>query len=196
MRATDELDLSTSSTNQGRLTINVQIAGDNPPNTTITPGGTQPPLQVLQLNLAGTATDDFGVAAVEVSVRDRDSSRYLQDNGTLAAAFNTRTAVLSPPTGLSVNWTLAVDLPAQGDYDVTAIAYDTVGQQDTSRPVRRRGTRPTRATCLRSRPRTCSRPAERVDVQRSQDHHQRPFRGRPADGRRSRWRSSTRSAST
>ena len=132
VRATDELDLSTSSTNQGRLTINVQVAGDSPPNTTITPGGTQPPLQVLSLNLAGTATDDFGVAAVEVSIRDRDSSRYLQDNGTLAAAFNTRTVVLSPPTGLSVNWTLAVALPAQGDYDVTAIAYDTVGQQDTS----------------------------------------------------------------
>ena len=39
--AIDDLGLSTSSSNQGRLTINVQVPGDAFPNTTITPDGTQ-----------------------------------------------------------------------------------------------------------------------------------------------------------
>jgi hypothetical protein len=34
VRATDDSGLTTSSTNQGRLTINAQIAGDLPPNAT------------------------------------------------------------------------------------------------------------------------------------------------------------------
>ena len=48
--------------NQGRLTINAQIAGDAPPNGLITVTGTVTGGQVLHLDLAGTATDDQGVA--------------------------------------------------------------------------------------------------------------------------------------
>jgi PKD repeat protein len=132
VRATDDLDLSTSSTNQGRLTINVQIPGDNPPDARITPGGTINGVQVLHLDLAGTATDDFGVASVRVAIEERDSSRYLQANGSLSAAFATRDAVLAAPNGTSTAWTLSVDLPTAGDYGVTVYGYDTAGQQDTS----------------------------------------------------------------
>ena len=34
--------------------------------------------------------------------------------------------------GTSTTWTLPVDLPIEGDYSVTAFAYDTLGQQDPS----------------------------------------------------------------
>ena len=69
VRGTDQLGLTTSNNNQGRLTINAQIPGDTPPNTTITPTGTITGLQVLHLDLAGSATDDQGVAEVRVIAR-------------------------------------------------------------------------------------------------------------------------------
>ena len=50
----------------------------------------------------------------------------------MAAAFATRPATLATPNGTATNWTLPVNLPVQGDWDVTAFAVDTAGQQDTS----------------------------------------------------------------
>jgi PKD repeat protein len=87
---------------------------------------------VLHLDLAGTATDDKGVAQVKVALEESDSSRYLQPNGTLAVAFNTLNATLANPGATSTTWTLPIDLPVQGDWRVTAYAFDTAGQQDLS----------------------------------------------------------------
>ena len=68
-----------------------------PPDGTLNVTGTVTGGQSLNLNLAGTATDDKGVAAVRVSLFDGDTSKYLQPNGTLGAAFATRTATLASP---------------------------------------------------------------------------------------------------
>ncbi|WP_436698934.1 PKD domain-containing protein [Nocardioides sp. BYT-33-1] len=130
--AEDQIGLGTSSANQGRLTLNAAIPGDSPPNATITPTGTITGQQVLALNLTGAATDDKGVARVGVAVQDRDTSRYLQPNGTLSAAFATLDATLAAPGATSTSWTLTVALPTQGDWAVTAYAWDTAGQQDPS----------------------------------------------------------------
>ncbi len=132
VRATDELGLTTTSANRGRLTINAQVPGDNPPDGLLNVTGTILGGQVLHLDLAGTATDDLGVAGVQVALRERDTSRYLQSNGSLTAAFATRPATLATPNGTSTNWNLSVDLPVQGDWEVTAFAIDTAGQQDIS----------------------------------------------------------------
>lgn len=130
--AEDQIGLSTPSSMQGRLTVNAQIPGDAPPNATITPTGTITGQQVLQLNLAGAATDDKGVARVGVALQDRDTNRYLQPGGTMAAAFATLDATLDSPGATSTSWSLAVTLPTQGDWAVTAYAFDTAGQQDPS----------------------------------------------------------------
>ena len=132
VRATDKLGLTTASANQGRLTINAQVPGDVPPNGLLDVTGTVLGGQSLHLDLAGSATDDHGVAEIRVALEEQDSSRYLQPNGSLSAAFATRTAVLATPGGTSTRWTLSIDLPGQGDWAVTAFAYDTAGQQDTS----------------------------------------------------------------
>jgi large repetitive protein len=112
--------------------LNAQIPGDAPPDGLISPSGTVTGVQVLHLDLAGTATDDKGVASVRVSLQERNTRLYLQPNGTMAAAFATRNATLAVPNGTSTNWTLPIDLPTQGDWDVTAFAVDTAGQLDTS----------------------------------------------------------------
>ena len=181
VRATDDLGLTTSSANQGRLTINVQVPGDAFPNGTITPTGTQPQVQALHLDLAGAATDDIGVSAVRVTVEEQDSGRYLQANGSLAAAYSLLNATLSSPNATSTNWTLSVDLPTQGDYAVTAFAYDTSDQQDpsttgaTSRyPVYPGDTPPVFVDGLFS-------PPEGHRVHRFAHRGERTGRGRPAD---------------
>jgi PKD repeat protein len=132
VRATDELGLSTASANRGKLSINAQVPGDAPPNGLLNVTGTVTGGQSLHLDLAGTATDDKGVASVRVALEDRDTSRYLQPNGTMSAAFATRLVTLASPNATSTTWTLPIDLPREGDWEVTAFAFDTVGQQDTS----------------------------------------------------------------
>jgi hypothetical protein len=108
------------------------------PAYTVAPGGrltftgTDSSIEVLHLDLAGTATDDQGVAGVRVALEDQDTGRYLQPNGTMAAAFATLSATLASPNATSTSWTLAVDLPTKGEFAVTAFAVDTAGQQDTS----------------------------------------------------------------
>jgi len=132
VRATDDLDLTTATAYRGQLTINVQVPGDAPPTVTMSPTGTQPNLSALHLDLAGTATDDLGVTRVAVTIRDRTTARYVQPNGTMGAAYSLLDATLATPNAISTSWTLSVDLPAQGDYDVTAFAFDGSGQQSLS----------------------------------------------------------------
>ncbi len=132
VRATDDLDITTSSTYRGNLTINVQVPGDTPPNGLLSVTGTITTVQVLQLDLAGTATDDFGVSSVKVTIRERDRGLYLQPNGTLSSGFALLDTVLATPGATSTAWSAAIPLPEGGDWDVTAYAFDTSGQQDTS----------------------------------------------------------------
>ena len=131
VRATDDEDLTTSSNNQGRLTINAQYAGDLPPNATM--AFTAPTDKSLAVNLAGTVTDDVAIESARVSIQDRDTGRYLQANGSMAAAFAARNATLAPPAGTSASWSLpTITLPSGGDWRFSVIAYDSRGQQDAS----------------------------------------------------------------
>ncbi|GAA3524914.1 PKD domain-containing protein [Nocardioides daeguensis] len=130
--AEDQIGLRTSSTNQGRLTLNASIPGDAPPDGLLDVTGVVTGQQVLQLNLTGTATDDHGVTRVGVALRDADTSRYLQPDGTMSAAFATLDATLASPGATSTTWSLSRTLPSQGDWNVTAYAFDGSGQQDPS----------------------------------------------------------------
>ncbi len=127
--ASDNLGLNSS---RGSLTITAQVPGDLSPNGLLNFTGTDSTLQVLHLDLSGTATDDHGVESVRISVFDNDSGRYIQPNGTMASTFATLNATLASPNATSTTFTLPVDLPTQGNYSVTAWAWDTAGQQDPS----------------------------------------------------------------
>ena len=130
VRATDDLGLTTASNSRGQLSINAQFAGDLPPNATIS--FTPPTDESLTVSLAGTATDDIGVERVRVSLQDRDTGRYLQANGTMAAGVAYRDATLDPPNATSTAWSLPpITLPSGGNWRFTALADDQV-QQDPS----------------------------------------------------------------
>jgi PKD repeat protein len=130
VRATDDLDLTTSNTNRGSLTLNAQIPGDVAPDTTMS--FTAPTDESLSLTFTGTASDDRGVASVGVLLRDGDTGRYLQPDGTMAAGVARVNAVLASPDATSTTWSLAVTLPTQGNWSFNAAAFDTAGQQDPS----------------------------------------------------------------
>lgn len=132
VRATDDIGLTTSTSNRGTLTVLAQVPGDAFPDGLLSnPGTGAPSLTSPLLNLSGTATDDKGVAQVKVSLYDNDTNRYLQANGTLSSGFTTLPATLSAPGATSTGWTLPVTLPT-GDFSVTAYAVDTAGQTDLS----------------------------------------------------------------
>jgi PKD repeat protein len=130
VRATDDSGLTTASANQGRLTVNAQVPGDLPPDTTL--GFTPPANESLAINLGGTAIDDRGVASVRVTLQDRDTGRYLQPDGTMSATPATRNATLGTPGGTTTTWALALTLPTAGNWTFTAVAFDSGGQQDQS----------------------------------------------------------------
>ena len=134
VRATDDEDLTTATVNRGSLTVNAQYAGDLAPDGTM--AFTAPTDKSPTINLAGSATDDVGLESVRVSLQDRDTGRYLQANGSMAAAIAFRNADLTPPSGTSASWSLpAITLPSGGNWRFTAITFDTRGQQDPSPAV-------------------------------------------------------------
>ena len=133
VRAVDDDDLTTSSTFEAELDVDVEILGDSPPDARLDVTGTQNDIQVLHLDITGTATDDIAVADVLLELYNRDLRLYLQQNGTLGAARARVTgAVLDLVDPTSVTWSYSIDLPAEGEWDVTAYAVDTAGQLDTS----------------------------------------------------------------
>jgi hypothetical protein len=131
VRATDKQDLTTSSTMQGKVTINVAVPGDTAPNGLLDVTGTQT-LTAAHVDLTGTATDDKGVSGVRVAIVETDRDLYLKADGTLAPGFRTLDAGLASPGATSTSWTLSKDLPASGSYSVTAYALDSSNQLDPS----------------------------------------------------------------
>ncbi|RJK97849.1 PKD domain-containing protein [Vallicoccus soli] len=131
VRATDDEGLVTATAGQGRLTLSATVPGDAPPDGLLAVTGTQVPAGP-HLDLAGTASDDKGVAAVQVRVLDDDTGRYLKADGSFSSGAASVPAVLAAPGATSTAWSLPVDLPGAGDYRVTVLAVDTAGQQDPS----------------------------------------------------------------
>jgi PKD repeat protein len=134
VRATDRQDLTTTSSLQGKVNISVAVPGDAAPDTRLTGAGviTAPS---RHLDLAGTATDDIGVKAVKVVLLENETLRFLRPDGTLAAGLRTIDATVTPVNPgdpKSVNWTLSVDVPANGNYTVLATAVDSMDQYDLS----------------------------------------------------------------
>ena len=133
----------------------------------------------LTVNLAGTATDETGVRSVRVTLQDRDTGRYLQANGTMAATLASRDATLGTPNGDQHDLVAAADHPAHR----RRLALLGHGLRH-ARPVRREpGHRaPTRSTRVTVRPPcrdTLGPAAERRDVRPRQDRGHGTRRGRP-----------------
>ena len=180
VRATDD-QRSTTPPTTSRLTSTRRSPG--PGTWTTTMAFTAPADESLAVTFAGTATDDHGVESVRVGLRDGDTGRYLQPNGTMAAAFATLDAALDSPGAPTTGWSLGVTLRSRAPA-FSAVGVRLLGNRSlTTEP--RRATVPTRTTV----PRRCRRPwgsrRARV-VLRRQDRRHRPGRGRAGPERQHR----------
>lgn len=108
----------------------VPPAGDTTPPTVVVdqplPGATVPGPTP---ELAGTATDDRGVSAVFVQVRDESTGQWLRPDGTWGAGARRITAAVADstaPGAASSTWRLAPTL-APGRYGFDVVARDAAG---------------------------------------------------------------------
>jgi PKD repeat protein len=128
--AVDDEGISTPQASWAIMTLNAVVAGDAPPKATLTTAGVQPPSESLDRTIAGHATDDHGVNAVQLIVKDLDTSRYLKADGTTSATYTTLSTSVVDPGATSTDWSRQLTLPNQGNWNITAYAVDTVGQRD------------------------------------------------------------------
>ncbi|MET0997761.1 MAG: PKD domain-containing protein, partial [Marmoricola sp.] len=128
--ATDNDGITTPQTMWAVAGFTAQVPGNAPPKALVAPTGLQPPMTTLNLSLAGTATDDLGVSEVRVALRDADTARYANEAGGTQAGYTTVPATLDNLGGTSTGWSLNYTLPTQGDWNVTAVAFDAAGQYD------------------------------------------------------------------
>jgi hypothetical protein len=105
-----------------------------PPSTTLTDPSAGEVVDSGSVVLAGTTTDNEGVANVQVSLTDAGSGLFLQADGSFAANRVFFNAVLDNANGQSTGWTLPIIVP-NGTYRITAKAQDISGTVEV--PVRR-----------------------------------------------------------
>lgn len=83
------------------------------------------------VTFSGVATDDIGVVAAYISIRDRNSGQFYRGNGVFGAYANLDT-VMSDPGAARTDWTWTGDLPP-GDYRIEVNPVDADSNRDPSR---------------------------------------------------------------
>lgn len=114
----------TKENDQPSISVEGYSLTDSAPETT----AKQPSIDGRVLTLTGTATDDFGVAAVKVSLRNTTQNAHLQADGSLGSYYEFD-ATLSSAGATGTNWSLTVTIP-DGNWYMQANAIDSIGQRD------------------------------------------------------------------
>lgn len=108
-------------------------AGGGVPDTSIArPAQDQALANTGSVALAGSATDDKGVAKVLLAVRDRNTNRWWSPaSGSWGTTFSQFDAALGSPGSAATSWGSTLPVPAAGGlYEVQAEAVDGDGQHD------------------------------------------------------------------
>ena len=82
--------------------------------------------------LSGVATDNDGVEAVKIAIRDRTTRKWLQDDGTWGP-FHRFTTTLTDQGAPSTEWTYLATLPS-GPYSLSARVWDVAGNSASISP--------------------------------------------------------------
>ncbi len=108
---------------------------DAPPTLTYAATPAAGLLTSTTFTVSGTASDDFGVAGISMTLRDA-AGRYLQDDGTADATYNAIGIVPDVPNATSTTWSKEVTVPTEGTWQAQARARDTKGNSslDSHRP--------------------------------------------------------------
>jgi N-acetylglucosamine-6-sulfatase len=103
-----------------------------PPDGRLTTPAVDQVVTASTVAFSGVATDDVGVAAVDVAIRNRATLQWLRLDGTWGAQQWWATTLTRPRTTWT-RWSFSRSLP-DGNYAVTVRARDTSGKVDPTRP--------------------------------------------------------------
>ena len=87
------------------------------------------------VHVTGTATDDWGVASLDVAIRDRSNNLWWNPTNGTWGTLRRIQATLASPGATSTAWSYDLDssvVGGSGDYWVQARAVDTAGNPDTT----------------------------------------------------------------
>lgn len=140
VRATDNTDTRTPTTAtppstiaQPNVSVIVGTAGDALPNTTLDFASSTQDYDLLTLPITGTATDDLGVSSVKLVVYNSTTREYLTNTAGATSFFYTLVDTpVASPGATSTTFASTFTLPEPGNYRITAVAVDTMGQYDGS----------------------------------------------------------------
>ncbi len=76
--------------------------------------------------IQGTTADDLGVTGISMTLKN-SAGRYLQDDGTVDATYNSLGITPDVPNATSTTWSREVTVPAEGTWTAQARAHDTGG---------------------------------------------------------------------
>ncbi len=134
-RAYDNVGTRTEAELRPLVIVNSGVPGDPYPDTTLDWEERDQDVDSLTATISGTATDETGVDAVMVTIRETRARNLLQGRRYVTSPvgydvlYTEIPATLSgPPTNRT--WSLDIELPEDGDYTITAKAVDTAGQYD------------------------------------------------------------------
>ena len=102
------------------------------PDSSVTSPTNGETLTATAVVATGTATDDVGVAAVQVAVRDNDTGQWLRADGTFGNKQFVD-AVVASPGAASTSWSFPIEL-SEGNWAFQVRGEDTSGNRETTRP--------------------------------------------------------------
>ncbi len=118
-----------------RFTLSSATPDTTAPVIDVTSPAGNPTMPGPSVTIAGTATDDRGVSAVYVQLRDNTTNQWLRPDGTWGSGARRITATLASPGSGSTGWSLPLSLP-DGDYGFDSVATDAAGNL-SDKPWRR-----------------------------------------------------------
>ena len=92
---------------------------DQPPDANVSgPGGSI--IASTTFTITGTATDDIGVQSIGLTLQDAANNRYLQDDGSVAATYNSFRVEPDVSVRTNTTWSFEVTVPYEGEWTVRA----------------------------------------------------------------------------
>jgi len=104
------------------------------PDATMTAPANNATLPAGTITATGSATDNTGVAAVDVMIKDRTTNKYWNGSSWVSGfRWLSAAATLTSPGATTTTWSYSQTLPA-GLYAVSVRARDAAGNTDATRP--------------------------------------------------------------
>ncbi len=91
----------------------------------------------VPFTIQGTAKNPQGIRRVQVEIQDRDTKRYLQDDGVTWGGSNNIYATLGTPGGGVTPWSLPVTITGNHNLQIMAKTYGTNGTNDATKAVKK-----------------------------------------------------------